>query len=231
MKNNLRVIFKGIFTRLDNFIKWFHKINRFGHTYSFTILAMLSFVSIPCILLIEGVENENKFLLMPMLICFFFLLFMMLISLPDQALKYIPKKVKGNSRDFKELFSTFSHRAYLIGITLFSFDFAVLFILIIDGFLESIFNYTVKVDIEDVFFPIITLFTICYFMYHVVIKDLSIKLARARVQLYVACTLTISLIFFIFSFKNIFIPMITWLGVGYSWLTYFLGRIDAEDQN
>ena len=231
MKNakNLRGLFKEIFIKLDNFIRWFYKENRLGFTYLLTILLVVFIISISFIFLIKTVEN--KYSMIPLLVLSISLLFFMLITLPDRPFEKMPKILRGSARNFKELFNTFTHKAYLIGITIFSFEFGILFITIIYLPLDLFFDYRLEaIIITNAIFPVSTLFTVCYFMYHVAINKLSVKQVRARVHLYVAWSVTISLIFFILNFKNIFYPMITWLGVGFSWLSYLLSRIDAEDE-
>ncbi|WP_243495762.1 hypothetical protein [Priestia aryabhattai] len=230
MKNarNLRILFKEIFIKLDNFIRWFYKENRLGFTYLLTILLVVFVISISFILLVNTVEN--KYSMIPLLILSMVFLFFMLITLLNRPFERMQKITGGNARNFKELFNTFTHRAYLIGITIFSFEFAILFITIISLPLDLFTDYHLEIIITNAIFSVSTLFTVCYFMYHVVINKLSVKQVRARVHLYVAWSVTISLIFFILDFKNIFYPMITWLGVGFSWLSYLLSRIDAEDE-
>ncbi|MGE1115434.1 hypothetical protein ACQJ0K_27270 [Priestia megaterium] len=230
MKNakNSRILFKEIFIKLDNFIRWFYKENRLGFTYLLTILLVVFVISISFILLVKTVGN--KYSMIPLLILSISLLFFMLITLLNRPFERMPKIARGSARNFKELFNTFTHRAYLIGITIFSFEFAILFITIISLPLDLFTDYHLEIIITNAIFSVSTLFTVCYFMYHVVINKLSVKQVRARVHLYVAWSVTISLIFFILDFKNIFYPMITWLGVGFSWLSYLLSSIDAEDE-
>ncbi|MCF6410674.1 hypothetical protein [Pseudalkalibacillus salsuginis] len=218
----LREVFFSIFTRIHSFIKWFDKENRHGHSKSLSILLILFFFNVIAIILFKNIKLFA--------IWFCFIIFIMLIKLMDNNLKYLPKKIKGNSNNFRDLLNTFNTRAYLVGIILFSFYFILLLYILIQFPLLFFLDYSLLINIENLYFPSITIFTIYYFMYHVVIKKQSTKLARSLIHLYVAISISISLLFFVVSLDNVFTPMITWLGVGYAWLNYFLARIDNEDE-
>jgi hypothetical protein len=171
----------------------------------------------------------EKLVFIPMGLFTEYIIFMMLINSPDFSIKILPKTMRGESKNFRGLFNSFTHSGYLLGI-IFSLYFSIYFSLINLVFFQWFFSIRLNLDLTNVFFVSATLFTIYYFMYHVIKKNLSVKVASARVQLYVAYSVTISIILAALSLNNILMSFITWLGIGFTWLTYFLRRIEDEDE-
>lgn len=65
-------------------------------------------------------------------------------------------------------------------------------------------------------------------MYHVSIKEISTKVIKARIRLYLAILATITAGLFGLSLKEILLPLITYLGIGLAWLSYFVEKIESE---
>lgn len=224
MKN----FFKILFTNSKMFIDWLFSEGFLGMKKAGNILIAL-FIIAGSLLKIFGNNNDilNRILVGLLMIVFCFLFFM-------GGFKFYwftpPKFIRGSSNDPSGLFDIFSHRAYLYGIIIFSFFSSYftsgIILVIAKIYLNLDYNFTGL--FYNLFFLTASIFTILYFMYHIVIKELSIKVVKSRISLYVAITVTITAGIFGLKLKGILEPMITYLGAGFAWLVYFIDKMDIE---
>ncbi|WP_137791943.1 hypothetical protein [Bacillus sp. E(2018)] len=141
-----------------------------------------------------------------------------------------PKFISKESTNPAQLFNKFSHGAFLYGIIIYSF-FSSFFVI---GIVLAIMQFILDININgskmfyNVFFITSSLFTIFYFMYHISIKGISTKIIKARIRLYLAIITTIAAGLFGLSLKEILLPLITYLGIGLAWLSYFVEKIESE---
>ena len=142
-----------------------------------------------------------------------------------------PKIIRKNTENPAQLFDRFSHLAYLYGIFIYSF-FASIFIFGIVFAIGLIFsfNWNLNTLFYHFFFSTAAVFTVFYFMYHVSIKNISTKVIKARIRLYIAVLTTITAGLFGLALKEIVILLIAYLGIGLAWLSFFVEKIESEQE-
>lgn len=237
---NTKKRLKSLYFRLSRVLNLFREGNN-SKKRIFRVLKIL-FYPFLAIIAVSFIIDWKLIKTIPLLfICIIFADFIVWwsVNLPNLSINFIPRFLRRECESFKELFISFTHIGYVIGVTLFAFLFTLLLSIIILIVPFFILEPLTKLDvIKGNITELLTytflfnsmVFTIFYFLYHIVIQERSIKLVRARVQFYLAFSGTISaLLFFIFS-KNISIPLLISLGVSYLWLNYLLGRMDAEEE-
>lgn len=169
----------------------------------------------------------NNILLGLLIITMFSLLF--ILSLKDFWIKP-PRFIHQGTENPAQLFDRFSHRSYLYGIIVYSF-FASFFISgIIFGIVHFIpeNNFNHSKWFYNIFFLTSSIFTVLYFMFHVSVKEIPTKVVKARIRLYLAIITTITAGLFGLSLKEILFPLITYLGIGLAWLSFFVEKIESE---
>lgn len=141
-----------------------------------------------------------------------------------------PKFIRKEAVNPAHLFKRFSHWSFLYGILVYSL-FASFFIQGINiAFIKLILH--INFDFSKLFYTIYfittAVFLVIYFMYQVAVNDISTKVIKARIRLYLAIIATISVGLFGFSLKEILYPLITYLGIGLAWLSFFVEKIESE---
>jgi len=130
-----------------------------------------------------------------------------------------------------QLFDIFSHRSFFYGIIVYSFFTSIIIVLLISA-IGSWFNY--KIDssnwYSNLFFITSALFTIIYFMYHMSVKNISTKEIKARLRLYSAIVGTISGGLLGLSIKEILVPLITYLGIAFLWLSFCVEQVEVDKE-
>lgn len=132
-----------------------------------------------------------------------------------------------------DLFKEFSHRSFLYGLCWFS--------LIVTGpilgmFIYLKFAFTGVMDgaiyfnyIIEVFYCVAAVFIICWFSYHVVIRGVSPKEAKAQLSLYLAIGATISFLI-VSPIFGIFKTIIAALSIAFSWVNHIIALKENEEQ-
>lgn len=130
-----------------------------------------------------------------------------------------------------ELLKTFTHGAYFYGIVIFSY--------ITSGIIYGILFYSSEVltghpvNLSNIIINLVfitsAIFTVMWFMYHVIFNEkISIQEIKIRLYLYIALSTTLSTIIVWPYFQNALKPLITWLGISFVWLTYFMEKAQNE---
>lgn len=141
-----------------------------------------------------------------------------------------PKFISKEALNPAQLFDRFSHWSFLYGIIVYSF-FASFFIV---GIYTALIKYILQINYDfsklyyNCFFLTSAVFLVFYFMYHVSVKEVSTKIIKARIRLYLAIIATVTAGLFGLSLKEILLPLITCLGIGLAWLSFFVEKIESE---
>lgn len=225
MKRKIKVFFiKSI-----EVINWLERPGFLGMKRAGNIFfGMLLFVG----MVLDYFQDSNPVLeklFMGLLMVVFFSI--LLILSPRYYLIKLPIISRGTDSP-AELFNRFCHWSFIYGILIFAFveSFFVCGILLglTQIFPNLIFDFS-KLFI-NLFFIIVALFSIFYFMYHLVMIDIPIKVVRARVQLYIAISTTVSAGFFGLSLKEVLLPFVAYLGIAFTWLLFCIEKIDSETE-
>lgn len=131
-----------------------------------------------------------------------------------------------------ELFKEFSHRSFLYGLCWFSF---IVTAPILGMFIYLKFAFTGVMDgtiyfnyIFEVFYSVAAAFIICWFSYHVVIRGVSPKEAKAQLSLYLAIGATISFLI-VSPVFGIFKTIIAALSIAFSWVNHIIALKENEE--
>ncbi|MGG0655530.1 hypothetical protein [Rummeliibacillus pycnus] len=223
--------FKKIFLVSIEVINWLESPGFLGRMRAGNILLGMFILIGGLLYFIEGVSLVLNGILMGLLeITTFTLLF--ILSLRSYWLKP-PKFIRKEAVNPAQLFDRLSHWSFFYGIIVYSF-FASFFIeCIYIAFIKLILhiNFDFSRSFYNLFFSTTAVFSVCYFMYHVSVKDVSIKAIKARIRLYLAIIATITIGLFGFSLKEILLPLITYLGVGLAWLSFFVEQVESEEKD
>ncbi|MEF2965888.1 hypothetical protein V3851_08610 [Paenibacillus sp. M1] len=141
-----------------------------------------------------------------------------------------PKFIRKSAQNPAQLFDEFGHWPFLYGIFVYSF-FASIFIgAIFLAAIKKILNldYDTSGLFYNLFFITTAIYSVFYFMYHVAEKDISTKIIKARIRLYLAIATTITVGLFGIATKEFLTPLITYLGMGFAWLSFFVEKIESE---
>jgi hypothetical protein len=220
--------FRKLYNRLNTVINWIESPGYLGMKKAGNILTLM-FVLIGSLLSWVGdksniISNILVGILMITLYALFFI-----TSLRFYWLKP-PKFIRQSTETPSQLFDIFGHWSYLYGIFIYSF-FASFFMSAVI-FAAIHFIVGLEISIGELFYNLFLLttaiYTILYFMYHLSVKEIPPKIVKARVSLYLAVVATISAGLFGLSFKEILKPLITYLGLGFVWLTYLIDKVESE---
>jgi len=141
-----------------------------------------------------------------------------------------PKFIRKEAENPGQLFDAFGHWPYLYGVFIYSFFASFFICVIVLVAVRMILNLDLHMTnlFYNMFFLTTAVFSVLYFMYHISVKNVSTKVVKARVRLYLAIATTITAGLFGLSLKEIFTPLITYLGMGFAWLSFFMDKIDSE---
>lgn len=220
--------FEKLFLGSTKVINWLEGPGFLGMKKAGNILiGMMIFIG-SLLYCIEGVSFVLNEILMGILaITMFSLLFV--LSLRNFWLKP-PKFIRKEALNPAQLFDSFSHCSFLYGIMVYS--------LFASFFIEGVYIALVKLILQinfdfsksfyNLFFLTTAVFLVFYFMYHVSVKNVSTKVIKARIRLYLAIITTITAGLLGLSLKEILLPLITYLGIGLAWLSFFVEKIESE---
>ncbi|MGP3609978.1 hypothetical protein [Anoxybacteroides rupiense] len=220
--------FKNLFLKSIKVINWLESPGFLGMQKAGNIFFGMIILIGGILYYLKGVSEVLNNILMGLLMITMFSLFFVL-SLRFYWIKP-PKFIRKGSVNPAQLFDIFSHWSFLYGIIIYSFV-ASFFI---GGIVVAIVHIILKLNFDfsklyyHLFFLATTAFSILYFMYHVSVKGISTKVIKARIRFYLAITTTITAGLFGLSLKEILLPLITYLGIGFAWLSYFVEAIESE---
>jgi hypothetical protein len=220
--------FKNLFLKSAKVINWLESPG-FLEMKKAGIILYGAFILVGLMLYyLEGVSVVLNNILIGFLMLTTFSLFFVL-SLRFYWIKP-PKFIRQGSENPAQLFDRYSHWSFVYGIIIYSF-FASFFIggiiVIVVQFLLNI-NYDFSKLYYNLFFLTTAVFSVLYFMYHVSVKGVSTKIVKARIKLYLAIITTITAGLLGLSLKEILLPLITYLGIGLAWLSFFIEKIESE---
>lgn len=220
--------FKKVFLVSTKVINWLERPGFLGMNKAGNILIGMMILIGSLLYCLEGVSLIVNEILMGILAITMFSLFFVL------SLRYFwlkpPKFIRKEALNPAQLFDSFSHWSFLYGIMVYSF-FASFFIEgVYIAFVKLILqiNFDFSKSFYTLFFLTTAVFLVCYFMYHVSVKNVSTKVIKARIRLYLAIIATITAGLFGLSLKEIFLPLVTYLGIGLAWLSFFVEKIESE---
>jgi hypothetical protein len=213
---------KIFYTKSIVVINWFSKRNSkiVGMNNGFIIFSIL-FVLLVLINTIFG-EGTMYNALLSVLVIYIVLVF--IIILFKFKIIPMPKIFFGEYNTSEKLFKSFTHRAFIYGLTIF-ITFISSFLLSIPTYIsESLLKKTIDLNgFLPYFYSFgVILFTILWFSYHIVFETVNIKLIKQRISLYLAILITISLAFIWPTFQTNFKPYILSLTVGFALLKYII---------
>lgn len=220
--------FKKIFLVSVKVINWLESPGILGMMKAGNILLGIIILIGGLLYCIEGVSwIINEILIGLLVITTSSLLF--ILSLRFYYVKP-PKFIRKEAVNPAQLFDRFSHWSFLYGIIVYSF-FASFFI--VGAYIALIklilqINYDFSKSFYNFFFLTTAVFLVCYFMYHVSVKNVPTKVIKARIRLYLAIIATITAGIFGLSLKEMLWPLITYLGIGLAWLSFFVEKIESE---
>lgn len=179
---------------------------------------------------VSDVLNTIILGLLMITMCYPFVVYNLRAYLSERP-KFILKFIRQETENPAQLFDIFSHRSFLYGIIIYSFFFSLYIGMIIYA-IGIIFNYNFDLSwwCYNLFFLTSALFSIVYFMYHISVKDISTKKIKVRIRLYLAIIATITASLFGLSLKEILFPLITYLGIALAWLSFFVEKIESEQE-
>ncbi|XOI97617.1 hypothetical protein ACMX2M_17010 [Paenibacillus polymyxa] len=142
------------------------------------------------------------------------------------------KFIRKNAENPGQLFDSFGHWPFLYGVFIYSFFsslfIGVIFFTVAQAFLQI--NLDTSKLFYNLFFLTTSIYSILYFMYHVAVKEVSTKIVKARTRFYLAIIATVTAGLFGISAKEILTPLITYLGIGFAWLSFFVEKIESESK-
>ncbi|GAA0501727.1 hypothetical protein GCM10008986_31530 [Salinibacillus aidingensis] len=224
MKEN----FKKLFLESIKVINWLESPGFLGMQKAGNILfGLIILVGALLYYLKEVSEILNNILLGLLMITMFSILF--ILSLRFYWLKP-PRFIRQETETPAQLFDRFNHWSFLYGIIIYSF-FASFFIVgICIAFVNAMlnFNFDSSKLFYNIFFLTSAVFLVFYFMYHISVKNIPPKVIKARINLYLAIIATITAGLVGLSLKELLLPLVTYLGIGLAWLSFFVEKIDSE---
>lgn len=220
--------FNKIFLESIRIIHWLEGTGFLGIPRAGNILFGMIIVIGSIINFLEGVnEFLERILLGLLMITTFSLLFV--LSLRFYWIKP-PKFIRQETENPAQLFDRFSHWSFLYGIFVYSFFTSIFIVGTSMAFVEYILNS--HLDFSKIFYNLFffnsAVFLVFYFMYHVAVKDVPTKVIKERILLYLAIMTTITAGLFGLSLKEVLFPLITYLGIGVAWLSFFVEKIESE---
>lgn len=220
---DVRKMFRKIFVNTNTFLEWMASPGLIGLPKSFNILLFIIILG-GAIIKYSGNLFVNRVvgsifsvdILLTTYIGFFKF---------DKVL--LSKILTGETRTPAEILSSFSNPSFIFGITYFSYFTSV--------FLFMMIYYLLGIKLPDLVFPNLilstsALFTVFWFMYHLLFNSsVTIKYIKVRLRLYLAISGTFSA--FVLPFTQTLIkPVITYLGLAFVWLSYFIERVEFEQE-
>ncbi|MGM0789886.1 MAG: hypothetical protein ACQEUD_07315 [Bacillota bacterium] len=220
--------FKKIFLKSKTIIDWLESPGVFDMKKAGNILVVVFIIIGSILVKFNGVSTLLNNILLGLLIITMFSLFFIL-SLNSFWIKPL-RFIRQGTDNPAQLFDRFSHRSYLYGIIVYSFFTSILIGGIILGIVHFIpeSNFNLSKWFYNLFFLTSSIFTVLYFMFHVSVKEIPTKVVKARIRLYLAVITTITAGLFGLSLKEILFPLITYLGIGLAWLSFFVEKIESE---
>ncbi|MCM3342521.1 hypothetical protein M3650_28830 [Paenibacillus sp. MER TA 81-3] len=225
----MKRFFSDLFDKLFNYHNWFFYKGRFTSTR----LGDLFYIVIGSMIVIYLIVGDNKYFIEKFAGIFgafmFFALF--LTTFKSYWIKP-PKFIRKGNDEVSSFLSIFNHSSYLYGLTIFTFFLT----LTLNGLLMTISQFIIGVsfDWQAIFYNLLflsmSLFTIFYFMFHISKDKITIKQAKARISFYLLCSGCITAGLFGTSFKLALTPFLTYVGIGYLCLRYFIDKIDSESE-
>lgn len=220
--------FKNLFMKSSKVIHWLESPGLFAMQKAGNILSGVVILAGLFLHYFEGISVILNNIIIGLLMVTMFTLFFVL-SLKFYWIKP-PKFIRKGTENPAQLFDRYSHWSFVYGIIIYSF-FASFFI---GGIVVTVVHLIFKLNYDfsklyyNLFFITTAVFTVCYFMYHVSMKGISTKVIKVRIRLYLAIIATITAGLFGLSLKEILLPLVTYLGIGLAWLTYFIEKIEME---
>lgn len=222
--------FKTYFRKATSIINWMESPGFLGMQKAGNIITiMFLFVGS----LISFLEDKSK-LLSNILIGIMIIVLYALFFLSSTRFYWIkpPKFIRKNAENPGQLFDVFGHWPFLYGVFIYSFFsslfIGVIFFAVARFFLQIIFNTSEL--FYNLFFLTTTVYSVLYFMYHVAVKGVSTKIVKARTRLYLAIIATVTAGLFGIATKEVLTPLITYLGIGFAWLSFFVEKIESESK-
>lgn len=220
--------FKHLFLRSIKIINWLESPGFLNMKKTGNILyGMVILVGI-ILYYLDGVSVVVSNIILGFLMLTMFSLFFVL-SLRFYWIKP-PKFIRKESENPAQLFDRFSHWSFLYGIIIYS----LVASFFIGGIVVTSVQFIFKLEYDfsklyyNLFFLTTAVFSVLYFMYHVSMKEISTKVIKARMRLYLAIITTITAGLLGLSLKAILLPLITYLGIGLAWLSYFVEKIESQ---
>lgn len=143
----------------------------------------------------------------------------------------LPKFIIHKAKTPCELLKTFTHGAYFYGIVIFSYITSIIIFGVLQYLSLAFIGHPVNLTniIINLIFITSAGFTIMWFMYHIIFnKKVSIQEIKIRLNFYIAFFATISTIIVWPFFQNALKPLITWLGISFTWLSYITEKAQYE---
>ncbi|MDQ0481083.1 hypothetical protein [Guptibacillus hwajinpoensis] len=224
----MKAKFKNLFLKSLIAIRWLESPGFLGMAKAGNILFGMPILVGLILYYIEGVSVILNNIIVGLLMLTMFSLFFVL-SLGFYWIKP-PKFIRKESENPAQLFDRFSHWSFLYGIIIYS----LVASFFIGGIAVTVVKFIFKLEYDfsklyyNLFFLTTAIFTVLYFMYHVSMKRISTKVIKARIRLYLAIITTITAGLLGLSLKEILLPLITYLGIGLAWLSYFVEKIESE---
>lgn len=220
--------FKSLFLKSTKVINWLESPGFLDMQKAGNILFGMIILIGLILYYLEGVSVVLNNIIMGLLMLTMFSLFFVL-SLRFYWIKP-PKFIRKGSENPAQLFDRFSHWSFLYGIIIYS----LVASFFIGGIVVTVVQFIFKLEYDfsklyyNLFFFTTAVFSVLYFMYHVSMKEISTKVIKARIRLYLAIITTITAGLLGLSLKEILLPLITYLGIGLAWLSYFVEKIESE---
>ncbi|GAA0303737.1 hypothetical protein GGQ92_003204 [Gracilibacillus halotolerans] len=220
--------FKNLFIKSSKLIHWLESPGFLAMQKAGNILFGVAILAGLFLHYFEGISVILNNIIIGFLMVTMFSLFFVL-SLKFYWIKP-PKFIRKGTENPAQLFDRYSHWSFVYGIIIYSF-FASFFI---GGIVVTVVHLIFKLNYDfsklyyNLFFITTAVFTVFYFMYHISIKGISTKVIKVRIRLYLAIIATITAGLFGLSLKEILLPLVTYLGIGLAWLTYFIEKIEME---
>lgn len=180
---------------------------------------------------LEGVSTAINNIIIGFIMITMYLLFFV-FSLRRYWIKP-PKFIRKGTGNPAQLFDRYSHWSFLYGI----FIYSIISTFFIGGIGVTVVNIVFKLNNDfskyyyNLFFIITAVFTVFYFLYHVSVKNISTKIIKVRIRLYLAIIASVSAGLFGLSLKEILLPLITYLGLGLAWLIFLIEKIEMESRD
>jgi hypothetical protein len=160
-----------------------------------------------------------------------YLFFIFLLAFIKYGIFPFPKFIFGSYNTSEKLFKSFTHRAFLYGLSIFSFYASLISIGII-AYISLCFHKEMWFPFNNFFalyYVSIALFSIVWFSYHIAFETDSLKLIKARLSLYMAIHTTISIIIVLTVYENALKPFLSSTTLAFIWLTYLIDYKDGYD--